>query len=129
MATYTVKYERDEAGWWIAEILEVQGCHTQGRTVSQARERIREALALFVEDKEAAAAKLVDDVRLPTPVRRVLSRAKAARERAERAQAESSSAAAAAVKALTKDAGLSMRDAGELVGLSHQRVHQLAHGR
>ncbi len=129
MATYTVKYERDEAGWWIAEILEVQGCHTQGRTVSQARERIREALGLFIEDKEATAAKLVDDVRLPAPARRALSRAKVARERAERAQEEASSTATAAVKALTKDVGLSVRDAGDLIGLSFQRVHQLVHGR
>jgi predicted RNase H-like HicB family nuclease len=54
-------YERDEAGWWVASVRKVRGCHTQGRTVDEARRRIREALELFVDD--ARKATLIDHLR------------------------------------------------------------------
>ena len=63
MNTYHVAYERDASGWWVASVREVRGCHTQGRTVDEARRRIREALGLFVD--HARVATLVDDVKLP----------------------------------------------------------------
>ena len=44
--SYRVAYERDESGWWVATVRGVRGCHTQGRTVDEARRRIREALEL-----------------------------------------------------------------------------------
>src|SRR5437016_13320690 len=62
MRTYTVSYERDEGGWWVATVVELRGCRTQGRTIAQARSRIREALGLFVDDSERAA--LVERVKL-----------------------------------------------------------------
>ena len=68
MKTYRVVYELDESGHWIAAVPSVKGCHTYGRSIRQARDRIREALALFVRD--AARVRLVDDVRLPADVRR-----------------------------------------------------------
>jgi predicted RNase H-like HicB family nuclease len=63
MKTYTVAYERDEDRLWVASIEALPGCHTQGRTIEQARRRIREALAAYLDDDKAAArARLVDDV-------------------------------------------------------------------
>ena len=38
--SYRVAYERDESGWWVATVRGVRGCHTQGRTVDEARRRI-----------------------------------------------------------------------------------------
>src|SRR6476619_4645318 len=52
--TYHVAYERDASGWWVASVRELRGCHTQGRTVDEARRRIREALDLFVDDARRA---------------------------------------------------------------------------
>ena len=49
MKTYAVIYERDEDGWWVADVPGVPGCHTQGRTIEQARERILDALTLYGE--------------------------------------------------------------------------------
>ncbi len=53
MKSYRVVYELDESGQWIATVPRVKGCHTYGRSLSEARARIREALGLFVEAREA----------------------------------------------------------------------------
>ena len=52
MSTYNVRYELDEAGWWVAHVQGVPGCHTQGHTIDEARERIFEALQLCVDDPD-----------------------------------------------------------------------------
>ena len=70
MSVYHVAYERDESGWWVASVREVRGCHTQGRTVDEARRRIRKAMNLFVDD--ARSAKLVDNVNLPAPASKAI---------------------------------------------------------
>lgn len=123
MRTYTVTYRRDPKGWWVASVRGVSGCHTQGRSIRQARQRIREALALVVDDAERA--QLEDDIRLPREAQQLLAGLEAARARAETEQARARAAALAAVRSLTSRLHLSVRDAGELVGLSHQRVQQL----
>jgi len=123
MKTYTVTYERDETGWWVASIKQVRGCHTQGRTIEQARKRIREALALYVDNAEEV--KLVDDVRLPNKAQILLQQVEVTRKRAEEQTSKLQDSTAAAAKVLTHDLGVSMRDAGTILGLSHQRVHQL----
>jgi predicted RNase H-like HicB family nuclease len=122
----TVRYERDESGWWIAELVEVQGCRTQGRTVAQCRRRIREALALYVDEAVARKATLVDDVRLGGGVTRVVRRVAAARRKADAVQAKVQQDTRDAVKELTGRLGLSVRDAAEVLGISYQRVQQLA---
>src|SRR6266576_2832918 len=63
MKTYRVAYERDESGWWVASVRGVRGCHTQGRTVDEARRRIVEAMELFVDN--ARKATIIDEVKLP----------------------------------------------------------------
>ncbi len=123
MSIYTVRYEKDETGWWVASVKEVRGCHTQGRTIDQARRRIREALGLFVD--HADNAELIDDVVLPANARTLLKRVLSTRKRAEEEAIKLQNTTAEAAEVLTKDVGVSVRDAGELLGLSHQRVHQL----
>ena len=73
----------------------------------------------------AGAAQLDDDVRLPATVRRSLDRTRSARDRVERDQRVASDATRRTARLLTDDLGLSVRDAAELVGLSHQRIQQL----
>jgi len=118
MKTYRVVYELDESGHWIASVPRVRGCHTYGRSLSEARARIREALGLFVPD--AARARLTDDIHLPADMRRLVVRFQAARTRAER-ERERADAAARRLAAR-----LSRRDAAALLDISHQRVHQIA---
>lgn len=128
MSRYTVQYERDESGWWVAQVKEVPAALTQGRTIVEARRRIREALALALDDdRKAENATLVDDVKLPADARRALESARAARQRLEVETENAQARTEIAVQKLIKKLGLSMRDAGELLGISHQRVQQLVH--
>lgn len=46
--TFHVVY-REEGGWFIATVPELPGCHTQGKTLSQAEERIKEAIEVYLE--------------------------------------------------------------------------------
>ncbi len=123
--TYTVSLEMDDAGWWLATVQGVPGCHTQGRSIHQAMGRAREALSVCVED--AVDADLVADTRLPADARRVVRRYESARRRLECDREAARRAADDAVEKLTGDLGLSVRDAAELLGLSHQRIHQVVH--
>jgi predicted RNase H-like HicB family nuclease len=126
MSTYHVAYVRDEAGWWVASVREVRGCHTQGRTVVEARRRVREALDLFVDD--AKAAKLVDDVKLPATAAKAIRAYASLRKRADQEDRRAALAARRAVRLLRGGKlKMSARDAARLLGVSHQRVHQLAH--
>ncbi len=127
MKTYRVAYERDESGWWVASVRGVRGCHTQGRTVDEARRRIVEALNLFVDNARTAA--IVDDVKLPTGAARAVRAYALLRKRAEQEDRRAALAARRAVRTLRGGRlKMSARDAARLLGLSHQRVHQLTQG-
>jgi predicted RNase H-like HicB family nuclease len=125
--TYRVAYERDESGWWVASVRGVRGCHTQGRTVDEARRRIVEALELFVDNARKAA--LVDEVRLPAGAARAVRAYATLRKKAEQEDRRAALAARRAVRVLRSGRlKMSARDAARLLGLSHQRVHQLTQG-
>ncbi len=122
--TYRVAYERDQSGWWVASVRGVRGCHTQGRTVDEARRRIVEALELFVDN--ARTATLVDEVKLPPGAARAVRAYATLRKKAEQEDRRAALAARRAVRALRSGRlKMSARDAARLLGLSHQRVHQL----
>jgi predicted RNase H-like HicB family nuclease len=93
-----VAYERDESGRWVASVRGVRGCHTQGRTVNEARRRIRQALELFVDD--ARKALIVDDVKLPSDATRAIRAYAALRKKAEQEDRRAALAARRAVRVL-----------------------------
>jgi predicted RNase H-like HicB family nuclease len=127
MKKYNVNYERDDTGWWIATVNELPGCHTQGRTIDQARSRIREAMGLFIQ--RSRTVNIVDHIVLPGKFQSTINHVNEARKQARIASEQLQQSSAKAAVALTKNLGVSMRDAAELLGLSHQRIHQLVkHG-
>lgn len=46
---FKVLIEQDEDGIYIAKVPDIPGCYTQGKTVEQAMERIREAIQVCLE--------------------------------------------------------------------------------
>lgn len=41
--------EQDEDGWFISEVLELPGCHTQAKTLDELLKRTKEAITLYLE--------------------------------------------------------------------------------
>ena len=120
--TYTAIYEYDASDHaWNVRIKGVTGCQTYGRSLRQAQGRIREALALWLD---VDPAELSIREQFPAALASVADDVSRARNAAERAGVKAQEQTIEAVRALT-DLGLSRRDAAELLGLSHQRVHQL----
>ena len=46
--TFEVLFEEDENGWFIASVPALPGCHTQGKDLDQAKERVREAIQAYL---------------------------------------------------------------------------------
>ena len=58
---FTVLIEQDEDGIYVAKVPDVIGCYTQGKTVEQAMERIKEAIQVCLEadDEEIMPLKFI----------------------------------------------------------------------
>jgi len=50
MKRFNVLIEQDEDGIYVVNVPEIPGCYTQGKTVQEALERIREAVEVCLED-------------------------------------------------------------------------------
>ena len=48
---FTVVIERDEDGWLVARVPELRGCHTQARNQDTLLKRVREVIALCIENQ------------------------------------------------------------------------------
>lgn len=46
---YDVVVEQDAAGYYVASVPAIPGCHTQAKSLDQLIERIREAISLCLE--------------------------------------------------------------------------------
>lgn len=50
--SYRVTLNPDESGWIVAEVPELPGCFSQGRTEAEATANIREAIAVWLWAEE-----------------------------------------------------------------------------
>jgi predicted RNase H-like HicB family nuclease len=46
---FTILIEQDEDGIYVATVPEIQGCYTQGKTIPEVFERIKEAIEVCLE--------------------------------------------------------------------------------
>lgn len=58
---FSAVIERDEAGYDVASVPTLPGCHTQARSLDELMERVRQAIALNLEDRgeDAPALELI----------------------------------------------------------------------
>jgi predicted RNase H-like HicB family nuclease len=121
--TYAARLEREKDGRWTVELEEEPRVHTWGKTVDQALARMREAAALWFQTDEDQI-ELVPHPVLPKTTERTVEQARHARDQARNADRLALEQTRKAAAALTSR-GISMRDAAAILGISHQRVHQL----
>lgn len=122
---YTARIERDpESSYWLAELVEEQRCHTFGRTLAQVREMIRDAAATWY-DVAPDSFDLRFEVVLPGGVVAKAAQVRARHQQLRSAEREVVTDLRVTARRLTGELGLSMRDAADLLGISHQRVAQL----
>ena len=57
---FTVIIERDVDGWLVSEVVELPGCHTQGKTMDELLVNVKEAIELCLEvEKEVPTEEFV----------------------------------------------------------------------
>jgi len=125
MKTYTVVAERDDAGWWAVRIPELPGVLTQARRLDQVEGFAREAIELAISVGHAPKGKYAVRVDAHVPgLDHDLATVRAVRADAERVQAEAAERTRVIARRLA-DRGLTVRDIGAALGVSHQRAAQL----
>ncbi|HXH67328.1 MAG TPA: type II toxin-antitoxin system HicB family antitoxin [Candidatus Limnocylindrales bacterium] len=55
---FTVLIERDEAGYYVATVPALQGCHTQAKNLDTRMKRVREVIELCLEEKHGGLQEL-----------------------------------------------------------------------
>jgi len=51
---FNVIIEQDEDGYFVATVPELPGCHTQAKSLDELNQRIKEAIALYLERRKQA---------------------------------------------------------------------------
>ena len=118
---YDITVRRDGKFWYI-EIPELEGA-TQARTLNEVEEMATDYIALAT-DTDPSSITLTRRIQLPSQVEKYLSVAAAKRQVEADARREAAEASRNAAK-LLKENGLTMREIGAVLEVSHQRAQQL----
>lgn len=118
---YQATAERD-GRFWLLKVPALRGVRAQVRRLEEAEEAIREAIALWLEVEPAEIDVQVNAVL--GDVDMLVDQTREVRARAEELSALAADLTQQAAAALISN-GLTVRDAGDILGISHQRIAQL----
>ncbi|HZT95839.1 MAG TPA: type II toxin-antitoxin system HicB family antitoxin [Chloroflexota bacterium] len=122
---YTARYTLED-GYWLVEIDEIPQVHSFARTLESAQSNIRDALGLWLHAPDPGSIQIHDEITgLPPDVSQAIVEADRSRKRAAELSARAQELTAHAAETLVGTLGLSIRDAGRILKISHQRVHQI----
>ncbi len=123
MNTYEVDVERGER-FWLVHVPAI-GHSTQARSLREVETMARDLISVMHDGPiDLDQIQLEVRLHLPDSVRKHIARAAELREQEAHVRQEAAKAARAAVRELA-DQGLTMRDIGAAMGISHQRAEQL----
>ena len=109
--------------WWAIQIDELDGVFSQARRLEQVEDMARDAIAATQDvATDSFAVTVVPE--LPAKVQAILDEVRATRAAAELASEVASMKAREAARILHEE-GMPLRDVGRVLGVSHQRAHQL----
>ena len=120
---YTVEAVRS-GDWWAITVPDLRGVFSQARRLNQVEPTAREAIAMMLDIDESQVGPIDVQVQPPDEVVGLLDELHHSVSVAEEASAAAARARCEAAK-LLRDAGFPMRDIGQLLGVSHQRVSQI----
>lgn len=124
-ATHSYRVEAVRSGnWWSITVPELSGVFSQAKRLDQVERSAREAIAMMLDIDESEVGSLEVDVTPPATVIEVLKRLEDFVATANEAT-DAAAAARREAAQLLRDEGLPIRDVGELIGVSHQRVSQI----
>ena len=121
--TYTARCER-AGDWWAISVPELRGVHTQARRLEKVDETVRDAIALFLDVRPDSFEIRIEPV-LPRELQKKVGRVRKVRDEAEVLRRQAATVSAEVAADLVQRAHLTVRDAGRVLGVSHQRVAQL----
>lgn len=123
MKTYTARCEFDETRWWAVSVPEVPGAFTQCRRLDQVEDNLAEVLKLMTGE-DRTRYELHFDVHFSERADKLAGIAREIRSEVEHLTRELQSATRAAAIEI-HEGGANYRDVGWMLGIAHQRAHQL----
>ncbi len=66
LTKFTVIIERDEAGYLVGDVPELEGCHTQAKNLNELMKNIREVIELCLEEQGSNAKPVLEFVGVQT---------------------------------------------------------------
>lgn len=121
---YTVRATRD-GRFWLLRLVELDQ-YTQARNLTEVEAMARDLVHMMTGEDEADID-LDINVELPQPVREAQAEAERLRKLAEESNAQAAAKSREAAR-LLKAQGVTVRELGSLLGVSHQRAQQLCKG-
>jgi predicted RNase H-like HicB family nuclease len=130
MTELSVQYRQDpQTSWWTATMPEEPAVVTQGKTLKEAYENVRKALSLVREDANRVQLRgetdWSDRADLSEDVLRAVQDESDLRVRVLEMQDQLERVTQTAVRVLIKNRRFSYGDAGQLLGITRQRVEQI----